>query len=344
MKGKKEILVGLFAIVALGALVWGFFFLKGKNIFGDAKEYVVVYSNTNGLTANSAVKLNGVKVGAVTYVDIDSSDYSRSIVRFTLTNENIKLTKGTIAELNADVLGTAALELTIKPNINGYHSLGDTLIGTIAIGIQQAIEDQINPLKVKIEELLGTTENAINNIDTIFGGLNTGSLNRSILALESSMKNINEITYSINGISSTLDANKHKIIETVDNVNSITKNIAASNSDISDMITNINDFSATLSKVDLAGISTQTSEALTNVNLIIDEIQNGDGTLTKLMQDSLLYDNINNMIVEATDLVSNIKFHPNRYLQFAVFGGKDKGVLTRKEEKKLQQFAKDSLD
>jgi hypothetical protein len=50
------------------------------------------------------------------------------------------------------------------------------------------------------------------------------------------------------------------------------------------------------------------------------------------------------MITEATLLVTNIKDHPNRYIQFSVFGAKDKGPnLDSKDEKRLKVWVKDSL-
>ena len=51
----------------------------------------------------------------------------------------------------------------------------------------------------------------------------------------------------------------------------------------------------------------------------------------------------NLMLDEATRLVENIKVHPNRYLQFSVFGGKEKSRLDARDEKVLKKFIKDSL-
>ena len=76
----------------------------------------------------------------------------------------------------------------------------------------------------------------------------------------------------------------------------------------------------------------------------MDDIQHGDGTLSKLIQDTLVYMNVNQMIYEATRLVENIKVHPNRYLQFSIFGGREKSRLDTRDEKILKRFIKDSLN
>tara|TARA_B110000285_G_scaffold77949_1_gene89802 strand:- start:70 stop:468 length:399 start_codon:yes stop_codon:yes gene_type:complete len=126
-------------------------------------------------------------------------------------------------------------------------------------------------------------------------------------------------------------------------MNSITGNLKESNEKITSIVANVNDITDSLKQVDLAGVVDNAKKALENVNIILDEIQNGDGTLTKLMKDSTMYENMNIMIEEAGRLVENIQEHPNRYLQFAIFGGKDKGFLTSKDEKIVKKWVKDTL-
>ena len=77
--------------------------------------------------------------------------------------------------------------------------------------------------------------------------------------------------------------------------------------------------------------------------MILYDVQNGDGTINHLLKDSTMYVQINQMLEEATRLIENIKTHPNRYLQFSVFGSRDKSLLDAKDEKMLKKFALDSL-
>lgn len=54
---------------------------------------------------------------------------------------------------------------------------------------------------------------------------------------------------------------------------------------------------------------------------------------------------MNDMVEEATRLVENIKEHPNRYIQFSVFGGRDKGLkLDHRQEKILRKYMKDTIE
>ncbi len=344
MKIRREFIVGIFAAIAIAALILGFFFMKGQTLFGDKKEYYVVYQSADGLAVGNAVKLNGVQVGKVTNIILNPKDVNSTVVRIEITNEDLEIPFSTIAEMKGDILGTITINL-IYPEIqtSKYHNLGDTLNSAVAENIQETIEKKFDPLMVKINELIGTADQAINTINSIFAS-NEGSVNSAFGKLDKSMTYLLGITKNVDSLTNTLAQNRYKIVEMIDNVNAITYNIKESNEEITNVIKNFSELSDSLKGIDINGIVNKANNALTGVNLILDEIQNGDGTLTKLMQDSLLYDNLNLMIDEATSLVDNIKTHPNRYLQFAVFGGKDKGLkLPNKDEKMLRQYINDSI-
>ena len=62
-----------------------------------------------------------------------------------------------------------------------------------------------------------------------------------------------------------------------------------------------------------------------------------------LINDSTVYLSVTQMIDEATRLVENIKTEPKRYVQFSIFGKKEKSILDSRDEKLLKKFAVDSL-
>ena len=73
--------------------------------------------------------------------------------------------------------------------------------------------------------------------------------------------------------------------------------------------------------------------------MILYDIKNGYGTLTRLINDSTVYLSVTQMIDEATRLVENIKTEPKRYVQFSIFGKKDKSILDSRDKKLLKKFA-----
>lgn len=346
MKIRKEFIVGIFSAAGIVALILGFFYLKGESFFGERTEYYVVYDNADGLTSGNAVKLNGVQVGKVTSVGLNPEDEASTLIKFSITNPEVKLPLGTIAEMKGDILGTVTLNIIYPVDSlrNGdFHKSGDFLVPDVADNIQETIEEKFDPLMAKINELIGTADNAIGTIETIFGD-NSGNLNSTFEKLNSSMTNFQNIALNLDSVTSMLNNNKKDIEMMIGNINSITANLKKSNDTITEILSNVKTISGNFKNINLQPTIDKANQALTEVTLILDEIKNGDGTLTKLMQDSVLYDNVNEMLDEATMLINNIMSHPNRYLQFSVFGGKDKGAkLPSEDEKRLKEFAKDSL-
>jgi len=342
MKIRKEFIVGIVAAMGITLLILGFFYLQGRELWKQSTHYYAIFSRTDGISNGNMVNVNGYPIGVVSDVSIYKHEPLLFAVKFELTEEDFKIPVKSKAVLSSSLMGGAFIDIQMAKT-GEYHQNGDTLISDEAEALEATIEKRLGPLELKVQELLGTTDSAITIISTIFAN-NTGNLNQSFEALNRSINNFESITKNLDSLMYTMEANKYKLTATMGNIESITANLKKSNEEISKIITNSSKITDSLAAIDLNGIVDRTQLALDQVNMILDDVQNGDGTLTQLMQDSLLYDNMNLMIEEATRLVENIKEHPNRYLQFAVFGSKDKGInLDSRDEKILRKYVKDTL-
>ena len=143
-------------------------------------------------------------------------------------------------------------------------------------------------------------------------------------------------------ISSLIRTEKQNISQIISNVNLITDNLKENNNKINQILENAADISD-INCFDINATIENAKESLQQFNLILYDIQNGDGTLTHLIKDSTMYLSVNKMIDEASRLIENIKTEPKRYVQFSIFGGKDKSILDSRDEKLLKKFAVDSL-
>jgi phospholipid/cholesterol/gamma-HCH transport system substrate-binding protein len=342
MKIRKEFIVGVVASIAISGLILGFFFLKGEILWNNTQSYYAIFPKADGLTTSSKVSLNGVSVGSVTEVGLYPESPTQVLVRFEIKDTLVRIPLGSIAKLEADLLGTGFITLHYKDQETTFHDVGDTLSVGVQESLQGEIDKRIQPLMIKMNQLVGTADTAITVIQSIFSN-NTDNLNESFDGLQRTIENFESISNELDSLMITMSASRYKISSILTNMNSITGNLKESNEKITSIVANVNDITDSLKQVDLAGVVDNAKKALENVNIILDEIQNGDGTLTKLMKDSTMYENMNIMIEEAGRLVENIQEHPNRYLQFAIFGGKDKGFLTSKDEKIVKKWVKDTL-
>jgi phospholipid/cholesterol/gamma-HCH transport system substrate-binding protein len=65
MKISNETKVGLITIVALGLLIAGFNFLKGRDVFDRSKKIYAVFDKLGALARSNEVKINGLTIGTV---------------------------------------------------------------------------------------------------------------------------------------------------------------------------------------------------------------------------------------------------------------------------------------
>jgi len=340
MKFKKQFLIGIISIVGLFIIVVGSYFLKGQELWKSRYVYYSKFTNTEGLTTGRPVNLNGLKVGIITNVKFDPQNFNSILVEFELTNPNVqKLQKGSTILLNSDLLSGAYLDIAWGDSSTFYQAK-DTIPSSVSLALEDQINERLIPLEKKTNELISTADSAIKTIEAIFSR-NTDNLDASFDGIKNSIRNLEKVSLEI---SSLVKSERSNISDIVLNVKTITSNLKESNEVINKILQNASDLSDTLIASDISATIENAKESLKEVNLILYDIQHGDGTLTHLIKDSTMYYSVNIMLEEATRLIENIKTEPKRYVQFSIFGGKDKSILDSRDEKLLKKFAGDSLN
>ena len=346
MKYKKEIIVGLVSTLGVAMLIVGFFFLKGQKIWKKSEHFYAVFENAEGLTTGNSIVKNGVPIGVLTTVELYPNDPSRVLVGFDITTEWVKLPLGTVAQLEPGMLGSPVINVIFSDSKEFHHS-GDTLESRIKSGVFDEIKvqvlERIDPSLVKLNSMMATVDSSVDVISAVFSR-NTDNLDESFAGIKRAILNFEKVSENLDTLIAGFSGARHQIFATLENVKSITANLKESNEDISKTISNVAVITDSLAVLDLAGTLEKAKTSLDNVNAILYELENGEGSLTMLLKDSTLYNNINVMVDEAGRLVENIQEHPNRYLQFAMFGSKDRGInLSSRDEKLLRRYVKDSL-
>ena len=108
------------------------------------------------------------------------------------------------------------------------------------------------------------------------------------------------------------------------NVDKITSDIAKTN-----LQTTIGKTNETLdaSKIAITEMKTTLASASTSMkdlSRLLNKIEKGDGTLSKLMNDKKLYTNIEMTTRNLNLLLQDLRLNPKRYAHFSVFGKKQK--------------------
>ena len=339
MKLKKEFLIGIVTLIGISVLIVGSFFLKGQEIWKSRFVYYSVFSNSEGLSTGRPVNLNGLQVGIITNINFQKNNLNNIVVEFELTDPNVfKLKKGSLVLLNSDLLSGSYIDISWGDSLDYYNSR-DTIPSSVSLALEDQINERLIPLEKKTNELISTADSAIKTIEAIFSR-NTDNLDESFDGIKNSIKNLEKVSLQIRSL---IRSEKDNITQIVSNIETVTSNLKESNEAINKILSNTAKLSDSLVASDIKGTINNAKQSLEEVNMILYDIKNGDGTLTRLINDSTVYLSVTQMIDEATRLVENIKTEPKRYVQFSIFGKKDKSILDSRDEKLLKKFAVDSL-
>ncbi len=310
MKITRELKTGIFAIVIIALFIWGYNYLKGTNLFdGKINTYFTEYNNVRGLNTSSVVTINGVDVGKVVDITFNKDPKKRGqlIVEFSILND-FQFSKKSIAKIySASLMGGKSL--AVVPSYDGEMAKpGDYLKGEIESDIFSTVTEKLNPLQAKVENVIVKADSLFGNLNNIIDAKTRINIKQSMAQLNATLANFHAASKNLNLLVSD---NKEKLDKTFSNVALMTSNFEK----LSDTLVNAN-LGATVKKL-------QTT--ITNLNVVLTEINSGKGTLGKLVKDESLYSNLTNASKELEELLRDMKLHPKRYVHFSLFGKKDKG-------------------
>src|SRR5688572_18671694 len=220
MKLSKEFKVGLFMIVAITLLYFGFNFLKGIDFFTTNKKYYAIYQNVDGLTESNQVFLNGLAVGRVSGIEIQQMK-NRVVVELEIQSDII-ITDSSIARLNGQLLGGRFIQLMMA-GPGKVLQPKDTIPSDVAKGLMDFITQNAGP----VADMLG-------NVNIILEGLvrNTGRLDTLFIRLQqtpalingtirNTNANLNEITLSFKEVAGNLNASLEQLKPTLANFKTV---------------------------------------------------------------------------------------------------------------------------
>ena len=336
---SRELKIGILTFLVLVTMIWGYTFLKGRNLLTAANELHTTYADIEGLNVSSPVLVNGYKIGTVTKITLNDKDVKLMDV-FYLIDSDYKIPKAAIAYLKSlGVVDGKGIFLDFEKACSGSDCAqnGDTLRGG-SIGLLEGMLGD-SDVSAYSSELTKSLRSVISNIGNEG---EPGALNASVRQLEQITKNINALTASTNTLVTSSSAG---IKKTADNMATITRSLAKSNQKIEGLLSNLDKITNDLAKSNLNNTVVKTNETLdaskvaitelkstlqsasntmTDLSQILKKMDSGDGSLAKLMNDKKLYQNIESTTKNLDLLLQDLRLNPKRYAHFSVFGKKQK--------------------
>ena len=318
MKITREIKTAILVITAILLFIWGYSFLKGRDLLNDYKTFYVVYDNVEGLTPSAEVTLNGLKIGRVRSIKLDET--SGMLLVELQIKTNFPISKSSEASIYEPGF-ISGKQIAIYPNFSDKSIAvdGDRLIGNVKLGLTATVSKKMIPIQEKLEKIMFNADNLIIGVNNVLDKQGQANLKVSLSELSKTIIEFRKATTNINAI---LDENKAQVKGVVSNFNKISHDF----SEISD----------SLNKADLGKTVRNLNNTLAKVDGIMSGLESGKGSMGKLLTDEVLYKNLTGASKELELLLADLKNNPKRYVHLSVFGRKATPYVAPKNDTILE--------
>jgi phospholipid/cholesterol/gamma-HCH transport system substrate-binding protein len=305
MKRRDEVTVGILITTAVIVLILGTLWLARGGLRSGYPLYTRFAWGQN-LKQGQPVLLAGVNVGYVGDVTLRRDGYLDVMLRI---DDQYSIPKGSNAAVKPiGIFGDVAIALTPPvPLTSASYAAGDTVppgppaadfnqILTRMDTIGQTISLLTRSLQTQVVEA-GTLKDMHKII------LSAAALSAQASELVATQnKNITATLESFRTTAGHFDSTMVRVAGVVD-----TAKIAAT-------LANLRTTSANLTR-----FSSQLDSLTTQARVFVDKMENGNGTLQKLMTDSLMYTDGRHLLQQIDSLVADFKKNPKKYINVKLF-------------------------
>jgi len=312
LKLTREIKTAILVITSILIFIWGYSFLKGKDLFSSYKNYYVIYENVEGLSASAPVTLNGLSIGKVNGITINQQ--GKLVVEVQVKTDFPISKSSQLQVYEPGFIG--GKQVAVIPNLEDtiLAKDGDTLQSNVRLGMLAKAGDQLAPIQSKVEHTLTSADSLLTNFNSLLDAENKENLSVAIAELTQTMKTLNSASKTLDRM---LSANQQNIDQMMSSLNQTSANFA--------------EISNSLTEADLGKVVKDLESTLANVNKMMTDMESGKGTLGKLMKDEAMYNNLSAASKELELLLQDVRLNPTRYVNVSVFGKKNKPYVAPEE-------------
>jgi ABC-type transporter Mla subunit MlaD len=298
---SNQIKITLTIIITVAVAYIGYRYMKDLPFFRHSKIIYTHYKKVNGLNSGGPIYISGVKVGSIKSIDLKRP----SDVKVTLSFSNdVKITKGSVAKLTSNGLlgnkviqveqGKSSQEVPYGGTIKGVYS-GGMLSSLKKNGTKLADDasqsfDELNNTLAQLQKIVD--EKNRRKIDHMLSGLQTSASELATLMKHERTEMEQTITHA------------NRLLANFDTLS--TKNKPAIDSTLTSLKQTMGNFKE---------VSAKLKTSNDRLNNILSKIDDGKGSMGKLVNDPSLYNNLDSLSVSLTNLIDQIIANPTKYLK-----------------------------
>ena len=301
--------------MALILLYWGFNFLKGKDIFSNELVYYSVYKDVTGLEKSNPVLINGLEIGRVRSMNFTSPGAQDVIVEIVIKTP-VDIPVNSISRIfSSSILGSKAIEIKLG-NSSELVQPGDTLTSQVEESIKDAVNRELQPLKIKAENLMNSIDTVMSMLENLFDKTNQGNIAKSVEHFAHSFENLENTTGTLDTL---MQSQKVRIEKILENIESISLSLKSNQDNFDNIMSNFSSLSDTLAKARITETLLSASKAMDEFSEIAAGINRGEGSLGMLVKDDSLYIHLQKSARDLDLLLEDIRKNPKKYVKVSVF-------------------------
>lgn len=327
---KKEVKIGIYAIVILLCAWAGIRFLSGVDVFGRHAVYYARYEQVNGVQNAAAVMIRGVKIGKVSEIRVSPDDPTSVEVVLSIPR-SYRLPVDSEAKIfSTSIMGSKAIEIVLGSSPEILES-GSNINSGYTKDLMAVADSELDYYKDKITTLVENFNATLKSLNALVDNNNK--------TITEALAHLNSITASLDG---AIGKDKQQLADIVASIDKFTKALSENSAHIDSIMTNVDSVTSALAE---KNVGESLGESLAELNSVLAKINGGEGTVGRLMRDEQLYANLTQASANLSALLADLKEHPKRYVHFSLFGAKDEAdkqnaKAAKKEAKAQKKLAK----
>ena len=266
-------------------------------------ELVSRYENVEGLVASAPVYIRGFKAGKVNEVVYQPETDDFKVVCSIRKEFRIPVdSRMTIYAV--DIMGGKGVRIDLGSSEELVFD-GGSLNPDFEKGLMDGLAAEITPLLAKVSSTLDSLGVTVSGVNKVLSDNNTAAISRTISHLEKTMADVKDLAAMVDGKSAELETFISNLAVLSDSFNGIATKVDTT-------VSGVNTFLATLN-------SSQLDEVLTSFEQLLDNINDPEGTVGKLLKDDSLYHSVDTLLNDVDTFIKKIQENPKKYIRISVF-------------------------
>ncbi|MFN2372539.1 MAG: MlaD family protein [Cyclonatronaceae bacterium] len=297
---SNELKIGLTVFVAIIVGIIGYRFMLDTPLFRQSMQFYTIVERVDGIGAGTFVYTRGINVGSVSRMELMAND---SVMVFFSANVDGGVPIGSIAYIRSVDLLEKAIVVEKGTSAETIPQ-GGFIQGVFDEGVMGHLRDLSDEAGSNVVESTERLNRILGEVDRVM--LEGGSEDFELI-----LGNLNATTSQVNLL---LARSSREIESTISHLNNIMANVDTLSTGqkvrIDSLLTNLESVSADLDEM-TGELNTFSKE----LNDMMRKINEGEGSLGKLINDPSLYNNLDSLSYQLSRMVRELNDNPRHFFK-----------------------------